>query len=493
MAAVDQPIIGPVWSGPPQSDYSGRYPLSVERHVMTSVAHLLPGVTTVTPHARYFAVHALIAAEVERLNLDVAAAQRLMRRAEVALGAITLVHGDASHPGTISPHGGERIRAGLDESGVDIAALSRPEGYAKARWGFWSPYLASGALLGLAEWRDGSIALSPRAEVGPLREGLGDLLELARKDHLSYAELASHDHLCLCAAAGSSDGSLLTRRLLPSDPSPESHGDRRSQTIRMLLRLYHLNPGADSQLWSYLAFEPQVAEDAVLAGLQITAAWTGVVLRNRMVQAWRDLWKWLVHEIGGMSYVGIVAEALAEHLPVGTVDDFVQALPEVVDPKGRLLPAELQVTSSAPMSHLETLAICARRSREGMPSPRVGAYFEHPSEVGSQLTPSWMADRLEEWRVRPARDFAAWLVSALFERSHWIALRKAGFDGRTGTYRVPTRVSVRENGQLIQYADESGGGVGLRWSQLSSVIGELGLLRRDASGWHVTEKGAAAW
>jgi hypothetical protein len=43
----------------------GRFPLSVERHVMSMADRLVPGVTTVTLNARYYCWHGLVAAEVK--------------------------------------------------------------------------------------------------------------------------------------------------------------------------------------------------------------------------------------------------------------------------------------------------------------------------------------------------------------------------------------------------------------------------------------------
>jgi hypothetical protein len=58
-------VEGPQWSRSGLDVAAGRYPLSVERHVMRMVDHLVPGVTTVTPHARYYALHGLVAAHAD--------------------------------------------------------------------------------------------------------------------------------------------------------------------------------------------------------------------------------------------------------------------------------------------------------------------------------------------------------------------------------------------------------------------------------------------
>jgi hypothetical protein len=59
---------------------------------MALAARLVPGVTTVTPHARYYALHALAAAEADERGLDRREAQDLWRRMEVALAAVSFIH-----------------------------------------------------------------------------------------------------------------------------------------------------------------------------------------------------------------------------------------------------------------------------------------------------------------------------------------------------------------------------------------------------------------
>ena len=57
--------VGPVWTSGREGRHAGRFPLAVERHAMAQVAHLLPGITTVTAHARYYTLHAAVFAEGE--------------------------------------------------------------------------------------------------------------------------------------------------------------------------------------------------------------------------------------------------------------------------------------------------------------------------------------------------------------------------------------------------------------------------------------------
>jgi hypothetical protein len=101
-------VSGPVWSDSTSGTYPGRFPLSVERHVMSTVDRLVPGVTTVTLNARYYPLHGLVAAEARNRGLDLAGAQDLMRRAEVAIGAVSARHlhvAPVPHQALSRPHG----------------------------------------------------------------------------------------------------------------------------------------------------------------------------------------------------------------------------------------------------------------------------------------------------------------------------------------------------------------------------------------------------
>src|ERR1022692_4206370 len=87
MAATTSLMVsGPTWPDAVSTTYPGRFPLSVERHVMSMVDRFVPGVTIVTLNARYYALHGLVAAEARRNDLSEPDALDLMRRAEVVIG-----------------------------------------------------------------------------------------------------------------------------------------------------------------------------------------------------------------------------------------------------------------------------------------------------------------------------------------------------------------------------------------------------------------------
>lgn len=83
MPSVDQPILassdGPGWAPHSLDVQGGRFPLSVEAHLMNMTAQLVPGATTVTTSARYFTLHGAVAVEAERRSLALPERLALLR------------------------------------------------------------------------------------------------------------------------------------------------------------------------------------------------------------------------------------------------------------------------------------------------------------------------------------------------------------------------------------------------------------------------------
>jgi hypothetical protein len=200
---------GPAWTTPGLDVAAGRYPLSVERHVMRMADLLVPGVTTVTPHGRYYALHALIADEAAERGMVDTETRQLLRRAEVALAAVSWAH-DHGETGLPRAHGVDALAWRLHRGEVDVTEASQPsrEGYVRNSWGFWGPYSASEVTLRI---------LAPKSIPTPgascdsaaVRTGLGGLLELARQPSLVLDDLRGHGELCVCAGGVAPDGEWL--------------------------------------------------------------------------------------------------------------------------------------------------------------------------------------------------------------------------------------------------------------------------------------------
>lgn len=124
---------------------------------------------------RYYALHGLVAAHADANGLTAPVAQALLRRAEVALAAVSFAH----HPQAQAEIPGE-------------------DGRVRNSWGFWGPYAGSEVSLGILD-PDPMPTPGPRFDKTAVRDGLGELLELAAEDTLHVDDLAPlGDQLCVC-------------------------------------------------------------------------------------------------------------------------------------------------------------------------------------------------------------------------------------------------------------------------------------------------------
>ncbi|NJP44491.1 hypothetical protein [Actinacidiphila epipremni] len=490
-------VDGPEWSLPGLDVAAGRYPLSVERHVMAMADHLVPGVTTVTPHGRYYALHGLIAAQADAEDLTVPEAQSLLRRAEVALAAVSFAH----HPQTLEwlprAHGTDALARRLHAGTLTMSEAEAPgkDGYVGSRWGFWGPYNGSEIALGILA--PGPMpAPGPRLETAAVRTGLDGLLELARADTLPVDSLTSFgDRLCVCAGGERADGEWLAKVMCePAEPAETgSRSTTRRQTIQLLARVVTEHPERirrfTRDIGPVLAFGDFLTSDSVTSGIDTAAAWRGVVLRNYSVGAWRRLWSWLVAQVDGLLPIEEVADRFAAELPDTTVDAFLSALPATQSMTGAPLPAEDELRktkdSPLPLTELRVLAVGARRVDEL--SGRVRDAFL--GRRGVELGPEWTQRRLDEARPMKLHDFARRITHDLVARSQRIARAKAR-RRPDGTLWLPTRLHER-GGLLYRTSQEGRGDVGLRLDQLGTVLATCGVLRYDGGSWSVTDRGRA--
>ncbi|WP_331725079.1 hypothetical protein OG783_33755 (plasmid) [Streptomyces jietaisiensis] len=481
-------VEGPRWSSPGLDVAAGRYPLSVERHVMRMADHLVPGVTTVTPHARYYALHALVAAHAEAAGLTAPAAQELLRRAEVSLAAVSFTHRSPAHEWLPHAHGIDALAQRLRSGSVAVAESAVPGkgGYVRNAWGFWGPYAGSETVLGILA--PGPMPLPGSGlDEAAVRGGLGELLDLAAEETLRVEDLAPlGDRLCVCAGGGRSDGTWLARLMCGSDAAgAESRSTTRRQTIRLMARVVdtHRVVRFTRDVGHALAFGDFLTTDAVAGDIEVAPAWRGVVLRNYSVGAWRRLWSWLVEQVEGMVQVEELADCFAAELPDVTVAAFLSSLPATRSTTGAPLPAEhtLRLADEPlPLTELRVLAAGARRADEL--TGRVRDTFLGPR--GVELGPEWVARWLDENRPAALRDAARRLVHVLVARSQRVARAKAR-RRPDGSLWLPTRLHER-GGWLYRTSKEGRGDVGLRLGQLSTVLATCGVLRYHEQCWSVT-------
>jgi len=495
-AATSLLVSGPTWSGAGSTTYPGRFPLSVERHVMSMVDNLVPGVTTVTLNARYYVLHGLVAAEARHNDLSEPEAVDLMRRAEVVLGAVSARHlrlDENAHRALRRPHGMDLIAPKVD-GGIDIGALAAPKAYAQPKWGFSAAYRASEAVLQIIK----PCGLEPGEQFdhAAVAAGLGDALQLASRSTLSADDLDASAHLCICQSATSPDGAWLARLFAQPGLLQErqTRAGTRRQTLRMLARCAQLTrvERVSDDVSRFLAYGSAATEDAVLAGIPAVAHWRGLILRNYSVWAWRELWAWLVNMgINGLTARAELGERFADALEPQSVRAFRDQLPATTGPGGHPLPAELDPglwQEDSPVWSLGILLLGARRSSELTGAQLDGFHGHDREDVREELSPAWLAARAEEWRDRPIGDFARWLAEVMLNRSQRLAWRKARPDRKTGEVKIPTRVHLRD-GFVIRGSDETGGATSLRLDQLAGVLAGAGLLAVEDGRWTAGPRG----
>lgn len=484
----------PVWSGPGPNAlggrYPGRYPLAVESFALAAVAELLPGATTVTPHARYFALHALVGVEGDDQRLGVDERLTLLRRCEVVLGAAATLHARARpelHEGLAAAHGADVIGPQLiDGEILDVTDLVQPGRYAATDRGFLGPYLASERTLGLVVDAGRAIAAGPRASGRVLRSAFPDLVALAGRDQVPVTELIGRPELCVCGQAAAEQDWL--RGMFVEPPMPRTVEDeRRSQTLLLLARLIELHSPTQLSIEGAEALvgDPATFTDPVIVGLDAAAAWRGVILRSWYVEAWRSLWAWTVNSmppaVPAERLGDRLADTLTTVLPAGTFGQLIDSLPDGIGVDGQPTIADRESPIlDLPNGAREVAQLIIGASRTGRLPDRVGGYFGDPvgERRNRQLTPSGFAGWLDDHRHLPVADAARELTAVMLHRSLRVALAKGRF-GSDG-WKIPTRLASID-GRLIRDTPEPGGGISLRWETAAQVMIGLGLLTWSTS------------
>lgn len=487
---------GPAWSSSGSKTYAGRFPLSVERHTMNVVDRLVPGVTTVTLNARYYALHGLVASEVHRRGLTLAGAQELLRRAEVVIGAVSTRHYQQSptpHQALSRPHGYDAILPSVRDGAVEVGALAAPKVYADPNWGFWPAYRGSEMLLQIVT-RANEIGPGERMDQRAVYAGLRDVLALADEHTLEADLLDAYGELCVCRAVDSADGAWLARLFAAREADGDgSRAAVRRQTLRMIARCVQLTEvrQVTRDISRFVTCDPRAFEDQVLTGIDLTAEWRGLILRNHSVTAWRALWAWLINGINGLTSRAQLADQLADVMPEGTVSGFLSGLPSTATAERRPTPAEYHpdlLNAPTPVRSLSMLCLGAQRARELGGRELHGFQGHDPQDIFEELAPAWLATQLDTWAHRPLRDFARWLTDVMLDRSQRLALAKARPDRRTGILKIPTRVHTRDD-LVFRDSAESAGAAALRWDQLAGILAGMGLLERVDGVWRTGPRG----
>jgi hypothetical protein len=441
----------------------------------------------VTTHARYFALHGLIASECARRDLTIPQAQNLLRRCEVVMGAASVVDGAGNTGLFARPHGAAAMQHVAGGDDLDVVAVSTPGSYAESIWGFRGPYLGAERVLGIVQ-RGQLPQPGKRYNDTAVRSALGAILELAAAPRLPFTAIEQAvPELSIYRCVGATDADWLATLLC----SQETRQDRRRRaTLQLMARVMDTVPviSLGTDVGAALAFGGFLTSDDFAAASEEAAMWHGVLLRNFSVGAWRRLWAWIVDQIvdGKAVTPDALARSFADELPRGSVLDLIAELPELVDSMGNPVPAEPALRArSESVPHRELLVLAAGARRLDSLTGVAGAIFARANF--DDFDPGWMKARLVQAGTQSLRDFGAQLVRDMLAKSRRVAMRKAEVRD-DGTLWIPSRLHQRGD-ELVAIAREGSGDVGTRLPQLGLVAAACGIFDGSGSTWRVTAKG----
>lgn len=466
----------------------GQFPIRVERHVNSFVGGHLPGVTTVTTATRYYALHGLVARISQAESLNEAATLDLLRRCEALLACVTKSHdGDPSHNRlTPSPHGIDAIvRSAWTADGVDIVQAA--DVYSIAKWAYANTY--RGSELTLRILAPGGLQPGPWYDDARARSALGPLVDAARSDtRFSHDELAGLKAACLCTTAESADGAWLAELLSGEAGQPVGRptmGNLLWQFGRITAVTISTGPtSAAAELMDRIMFDPVLASHPSLGGLVALPRWRGALLRRESVYAWRLIWHNLSRLVEGARPVSDLITAFADQLPETSLTAFRSNLPARLDQDGHARRAEREVAELPELQRwLARLILGADRLGELDPDELIGfrGADEHRRGVWEELSPGWVASRLDAHAGRSVRDLGHAIATTLIARSQRVALQKSYFDPRRQQLSFPARLHVRD-GIAVQVFPETAPAPATRIPQYLSIVTQAGMLTMGSDG-----------
>jgi hypothetical protein len=495
-------VVGPAWTATGQSPVdAGRFPLGVETATLSNAARLVPGVNSGTAHARYYTLHAYVAAQGQaqhEAGEDLEHARGRVRRAEVVLAAVSLRHAQlapAVHHGGVGmrePHGARLISPELQHETLDVKDLATR--YSRQPGGFLDVYRGAEITLGLLDGVAGTLAPGPvtlpEAAVAPL-----EAVALASaRDQMPIAAVdALLPEGCICAVRSSAEGEGLRELLFggPAAPAaPSSVRRARARTARsarlLLVALVGqpLSVSPDQALSSLCCFSDLESVSADDQQRTWALYWRGALLRNASVTAWRWLWWWITEQLRiRPRSAAEVGQALADALVAAAGSDsparetLLNSLP-ARSVGGRLQDAESAILypdgleSSEPFDYLRCLALGALRL-DDLEGPAKTAFCE-----SAELGPMWVRRWLDGLGDQPLSVVGLSLASFLLRQAEEISRRRARWEPGP-RLRLPTR--LRQVGEVLDLAGEEGSiAPGLRLGRLAQILGELDVLSASA-------------
>ena len=323
-------VQGPVWCDNGLDVRGGRYPLSVEGPVLAAVGVLVPGVSSQSTLARWYALYWALAAFAADRDLDAETCRLALRRTEVALALAFDSYGGVPRSNSPMPHALDQVRSRRDKGDPRDLDVS----YSPRHWGFWEQYNGPSTALGTVTLTDRGLRpgrhpcpptvaklFAPVFDIALTRPVTDTDTDVALMfDPHTAPEIESLRNI-LCANTGAAEQS-------PDDRT-------RRATVRALARAFQLHPtgGTDSvrALTEAVAFGPLATTDTVLGESDCALEWRGVLLRHYSVGAWRRLWAQVVAQVrqSGLATRADLHDWITTEIgrPAPTVADLVAELP----------------------------------------------------------------------------------------------------------------------------------------------------------------------
>lgn len=469
----------------------------METATLSNARRLAPLINSGTAHARYYLLHAAVAAVSpaaagEADVLDTAREQ--VRRAEVVLAAASLRHAAAyseEHDAPLpyrDPHGTRVVAEHLGTGVIDVPAVAGA--YSSQTGGFLSVYRGAEIEAGLLDAANGTLLSGPVLMPDAGLPAVRAVLEAAGEDRLTVDQL---DRLlpaaCLCQVRSGDESRLLSAILFGADgdlvPAPRSVRQARARTAATARLLLHAldgqPPGIDARTaMTRLCYEPtRLAALGESRLVDWALSWRGALLRNASVTAWRWLWWWLTACLEEQPRSrAALGEALAEALVEGAGGDgnVMETLTAALPPHrdgDRIHDVEHELLfpggdeSYDPWDYVRVIALGARRL-PGLHGPELRSFDE-----AGELGPGYVEELLHTVGRFSVAEFGRDLAGRLLRQAEEISHRRVRWEA--GRLRIPTR--LREIGEVLDLAGTEGSTApGLRLERMRQILEELGYL-----------------
>lgn len=493
-------IEGPGWCAPGLTTRRGVYPLAVEQPVLSTVGLLMPGVTSLTTIARYYAFYWALAEFADSRDLDVSACRSLVRNAEVTLAwasAIDPASGNLTGPRSM--HGADAVVRLLQLGRAEHLARVGAGSYSERSWGFWSQYGGSSVVLKIAATDKYAIRRGTRSCPTRVKQMFEQMLQLCAVRPPDAADI--DDYVALTTMNEASPDIEPLRELLSAtvmrvhDPNDWLPSDiMRRSTLRILARSAQISP--NSKGWQFtltdgVAYGDRIDNDLVFVEERRQAeAWRGMLLRRHSVGAWRRLWSALVAEVLRAAEPATrdeLHEWIRGQVGSGSVSKFADNLPPV-QAGGHPSPAEEIVYEnySGVEAWIGVLLVGAFRLAH-LNDEVLSAFLGGSARRRVYLDPYWVHGQYTEYQSRSLGDFACALVNDMLAQSHRVALRKMRIE-TNGQMILPTKLHERE-GRWFAESEEGGANIGVRANQVGQICEQLGMFAQSQGAPAVTFEG----